>query len=62
MRFRQVWHQLFNQSASGQEPQVEQRFDAQGHRYYHFYDPATRKSSAFGSEQEIRVLLDQQRY
>lgn len=62
MKLRQVWHQLLNQSTSSNEPQVEQRFDAQGHRYYHFYDPITRKSSEFGSEQEIRILLDQQRY
>lgn len=62
MNLRQWWHHLFNQTSSSAEPTVNQRCDGQGHCYYHFYNPTTRKSSAFGSEQEIRMLLDQQRY
>lgn len=49
---------LFIQNTSNDELTVNQHCNGQGHCYYHVYDPTTRKSSAFGSEQEMRVLLD----
>lgn len=61
MSLTRFWNQLFKPALSD-ELKINQRSDAQGHHYYHIYDPSTRKSSAFGSEQEVRILLDQQRY
>jgi hypothetical protein len=59
IRLDQIWESWVNAISNRYEPQVLQRRDRKGNNYFKTYDPETRKSNTFSSEQEIRIWLDQ---
>lgn len=62
MNFHKAWNAIVHQFVNFSEPKVEQYRDAQGNPYYRAVNPITRQSTTVGSEQEIRIWLDQQHY
>ncbi len=59
IRLDQIWQHWMNTITNRYEPQVSHRRDRKGNNYFKTYDPETRKSNTFSSEQEIRIWLDQ---
>jgi hypothetical protein len=53
-----LWQTMLYWIAPSTEPLVEPKIDRAGNTYFEIYDPATGKSNAFGSEQELLVWLD----
>ena len=43
---------------SNHEPQIEQKCDRYGNKYWQAYDLHTNKSYSFGSEHEVRVWIE----
>jgi hypothetical protein len=62
MNMQKTWNAIVTHFAQVSEPKVSHYQDAQGHHYYRAVNPLTRQSNTFGSEQEIRIWLDQQHY
>jgi hypothetical protein len=62
MKLNQFWNAIVNRISGSSEPQVNHRRDDQGNWYYQIYDPQDHKHSAFGTEQEVRMWLDQRHY
>lgn len=60
MNIQKAWTAIVHQFTHPFEPRVNQLRDAQGHCYYRAINPVTRQNREFGSEQEIRIWLDQQ--
>lgn len=60
MNIQSAWTAIVTHFTSASEPKVNQYRDAQGNCYYRAVNPITRRSNEFGSEQEIRIWLDQQ--
>jgi len=46
----------------GNELQVKQRRDRQGHTWWQAFDPKTDESVSFGSEAEMRTWIEQRYY
>ena len=44
------------------EPQVEQKRDRYGNKYWHVNDLQNHRSYTFGSEQDVRVWLENRHY
>ena len=47
---------------SNREPQIEQKSDRFGNKYWHVYDLRSNQSYSFSSEQEVRVWLENRYY
>ncbi|MEL6579480.1 MAG: hypothetical protein AAFQ14_07000 [Cyanobacteria bacterium J06621_12] len=47
-----------NLASSNHEPQIKQKQDRHGNRYWQAYDFNTNKSYTFGSEQDVRVWIE----
>lgn len=60
--WQQLWQRLVDMLAHAHAPQVWQRLDRFGNCYWQAYDPATGRSTASGSEAEIRAWLEERRY
>lgn len=43
---------------SSHEPQIKQKSDRHGHKYWQVYDLYTDKSYTFSSEQDVRVWIE----
>ncbi|MDM9382533.1 hypothetical protein QUB80_17675 [Chlorogloeopsis sp. ULAP01] len=57
------WQAIANWIASGSELQVWQESDRYGHPFcWHAYDPVTGSHACFGSEEEIRMWIEQRYY
>ncbi|RUR76011.1 hypothetical protein ACF3DV_26285 [Chlorogloeopsis fritschii PCC 9212] len=58
-----IWQVIANWIASGSELQVWQESDSHGHPFcWHAYDPVTGNHACFGSEEEIRMWIEQRYY
>lgn len=58
-----IWQSLVKWIASGSELQVWQESDRHGRTFcWHAYDPETRNHACFGSEEEIRMWIEQRYY
>jgi hypothetical protein len=55
----QVWHFL---ARTDSEPRIQQKFDRLGHVYWKAFDPLTRKTQFFETEDEVRRWLEQRYY
>jgi hypothetical protein len=57
------WSQALVKSFLGsREPQITRKVDLDGHGYYVVFDPVDQRRYTFGSEQEVRIWLDQRYY
>lgn len=55
----QLFHNIGRSLVSrNTEPQIKPKRDRYGNSYWQVYDFTTNKSSAFGSEQEVRAWID----
>jgi hypothetical protein len=60
---RKIWQQFVTWLATSSELQVWQESDRQGRTFsWHAYDPITGRSACFGSEEEMRVWIEQYYY
>jgi hypothetical protein len=62
MIWNRFWHALGRILTQSSDLSVTQRRDDFGNESFRVYDPMTRKYSAFSSEQEIRIWLEQRYY
>ncbi|MBW4440137.1 MAG: hypothetical protein KME10_02630 [Plectolyngbya sp. WJT66-NPBG17] len=62
MKFNRFWNVVVAQGSCNSEPKINHRCDAQGNWYYQIYNPQADKHNEFGTEQEVRMWLDQQHY
>lgn len=44
--------------SSNHEPQIEKKFDKYGEQYWQAYDFQTNRSHFFGSEQDVRIWIE----
>jgi hypothetical protein len=57
--FNNIWSKAGDALiASNHEPQIERKCDRHGNKYWQAYDLYSNKSYTFGSEQEVRVWLE----
>ena len=56
---RAVGHSLITNKY---EPQIKQKHDRDGNQYWQAYDSYNNKSYTFGSEQDVKVWLENRHY
>jgi hypothetical protein len=60
---KKIWQHLVKFIVSSSELQVWQETDRHGQTFcWHAYDPATGHSACFGSEDEVRMWIEQSYY
>ncbi|MBG1267831.1 hypothetical protein [Nostoc sp. WHI] len=60
LSFQKVWQHFIIWMNSGSDLQVWQESDRYGYTScWHAYDPMTGRSACFGSEEEMRIWIDQ---
>jgi hypothetical protein len=58
--FKTLWQHFVKWMASSSELEVWQELDRHGQTYcWHAYDPITGRSACFGSEEEIRIWIEE---
>ncbi|BAU10482.1 hypothetical protein LEP3755_09660 [Leptolyngbya sp. NIES-3755] len=62
MKLNHFWNAVVSRISSSGELQVNHRRDYQGNWSYQIYDPQAEKHNTFGTEQEVRMWLDQRHY
>lgn len=62
MKLKRAWNAIVHRYKNFDEPKVEHHCDAEGNCYYRAINRMTGRSNTFGSEQEVRIWLDQQHY
>ena len=58
----QIKHSLANFLKKTNEPQIISRRNNHGDVYFKVYDPKTKWTGTFNSEQEVRIWLDERYY
>ncbi|HEY9661724.1 MAG TPA: hypothetical protein V6C65_24980 [Allocoleopsis sp.] len=57
-----LWNRLIAPFMDRSEPKITQKRDRWGNVYYQVYDPTSGFSSAFQTEEEVRIWLDRRYY
>jgi hypothetical protein len=60
--WQRVGQDLWRYFCGSQEPRITRQCDRTGHVYFKVYDPVDRQHYEFGSEQELRIWLEQRYY
>lgn len=55
----QVGNYFAHQLIQGQEPHIRQQRDRFGETVYHVYDPVTKQSAKYSTEEEVKIWLDE---
>lgn len=61
-RLNDVWQSVIAHFATSSEPHVWLTQDAQGHPHWKAYDPVTKQSADYLSEQDMRAWLEERHY
>ncbi|MBD3883749.1 hypothetical protein IFO70_18460 [Phormidium tenue FACHB-886] len=61
-RLRHFWERLLTLLSGRTEPQIWRKRDRAGNWYFQVFDPATGELSMLGSEQEVRIWIEQRYY
>lgn len=61
-RWLHLWNSLIAPLMNRSEPRITQKRDRWGNTYYQVYDPVSGFSSAFHTEEEVRIWLDRRYY
>lgn len=62
LAFHQIWQHFLKALDESSEPKIWQTCDHEGHIYWQAYNPATGRSSSFGSEAEVISWVEQSYY